>query len=205
MSGELHVTVGCMFAGKSTLAMTEVYRKCSIDRAVLVVKHHADVARNGSAALQTHDGFTCPGVAVGQLVPMLTDPRYQMAQDVVVEEAQFFPDLLEFCALAVERDGKIVHVYGLDADCLRRPFGQVAELLPRADTFRKVNALCQLCRNGRPAIHTLHRSALTVANDISVGGGETYMALCRQHYVEQMTRVQNVDTAMLINWSATRA
>lgn len=80
---------------------------------------------------------------------LLTCTDYQLAQVVAVDEvspwlshpccspylydgwwntqkqAQFFPDLVEFCRIAVDRDHKRVHVAGLDGDFRRQPFGKV--------------------------------------------------------------------------------
>lgn len=48
-----------------------------------------------------------------------------LPQVIAVDEAQFFPDLLEFCTHAADRDAKLVLVAGLDGDFRRRQFGQV--------------------------------------------------------------------------------
>lgn len=40
----------------------------------------------------------------------------------MIDEAQFFPDLVEFCRDAADFDGKRVCVAGLDGDYLRQPF-----------------------------------------------------------------------------------
>ena len=48
-----------------------------------------------------------------------------LLQVIAVDEAQFFPDLLDFCVQAADRDAKVVLVAGLDGDFLRRQFGQV--------------------------------------------------------------------------------
>jgi Thymidine kinase len=48
-----------------------------------------------------------------------------LLQVIAVDEAQFFPDLLDFCAHAADCDAKVVLVAGLDGDFRRRQFGQV--------------------------------------------------------------------------------
>lgn len=42
-----------------------------------------------------------------------------------IDEAQFLPDLLEFCTTAADVDRKHVVVAGLDGDFKRQRFGQV--------------------------------------------------------------------------------
>ena len=44
---------------------------------------------------------------------------------IAIDEAQFFPDLLDFCTSAADEDSKRVIVAGLDGDFQREKFGQV--------------------------------------------------------------------------------
>ncbi len=46
-------------------------------------------------------------------------------QVIAIDEAQFFPDLVDFCTSAADRDSKLVLVAGLDGDFMRQQFGQV--------------------------------------------------------------------------------
>lgn len=48
-----------------------------------------------------------------------------MAQVFAIDEAQFFPDLLEFCRWAADVEHRTVIVAGLDGDFRRKKFGQV--------------------------------------------------------------------------------
>jgi hypothetical protein len=111
----------------------------------------------------------------------LMDP-YLEAKLVVIEEGQFFEDLYEFVLKAVEKDKKMVVVGGLDGDCFRKPFGQILQLIPLADTLTKLTAFCKICADGTPGIFTYR---LTESKEtIEVGGDEMYMPLCRAHYNE---------------------
>jgi len=46
-------------------------------------------------------------------------------QVIAIDEAQFFPDLREFCTKAANEDHKQVIVVGLNGDFRREKFGQV--------------------------------------------------------------------------------
>jgi hypothetical protein len=54
---------------------------------------------------------------VGELWPLI--------DTIAIDEAQFFPDLLDFCSYAADQEGKHLLVAGLDGDYMRRRFGQV--------------------------------------------------------------------------------
>jgi thymidine kinase len=51
--------------------------------------------------------------------------QYQDFQVIAIDEAQFLPDLLEFCTAAADIDHKQILVAGLDGDFKRLRFGQV--------------------------------------------------------------------------------
>jgi thymidine kinase len=82
----------------------------------------------------------------------------------------------------VEGQGKHVLVFGLDGDSERRPFGQVLDLIPLADKYAKLQAECRLCGDGTAALFTKRFSDAT--EQVSVGGQESYKAVCRKHYLE---------------------
>ena len=50
---------------------------------------------------------------------------FTSVQVIAIDEAQFFGDLVEFCAAAADHEAKHVIVAGLDGDFQRRRFGQV--------------------------------------------------------------------------------
>jgi thymidine kinase len=104
------------------------------------------------------------------------------ATHVVIEEAQFFPDLYEVVLQMVEGQGKHVLVFGLDGDSKRKSFGQVLDLIPVADMYTKLRAECRLCGDGTAALFTKRFSSATT--QVSVGGEESYKAVCRKHYLD---------------------
>jgi thymidine kinase len=75
----------------------------------------------------------------------LLGPAYHKLQVLAIDEAQFFPDLAEFCAQAVDGDGKHVIVAGLSGDFRRRRFGQLLELMPLADSITQLTSKCGFC------------------------------------------------------------
>jgi thymidine kinase len=107
---------------------------------------------------------------------------FAKATYVVIEEAQFFPDLYDVVLEMVEKRGKHLLVFGLDGDSERRPFGQVLDLIPVADTYVKLQAECRLCGDGTVALFTKRFSPYIA--QVCVGGIDIYKAVCRKHYLE---------------------
>jgi len=71
---------------------------------------------------------------------------------IAIDEAQFLPDLLQFCSHAADVDNKQILIAGLDGDFRRQRFGQVGQLScltshPSDFTslLRHVNEPCTVC------------------------------------------------------------
>jgi len=185
MVGRIDVVTGCMFAGKSTRAVATAQRSQFVGRRVFVIKHAHDT-RYGKDGIATHSGKEAEVgcVAATRLLPLRSRPDYAAADAVVIDEGQWFDDLVAFCVAAAEVDNKSVSVFGLDGTFNREPFGQIAQLCPLADTFVKISALCRYCGDETPAMFSLrHRSSPGDAVTM-VGGAELYSPVCRRHYLE---------------------
>lgn len=181
LSGEIHVIVGPMFAGKTTALLRRI--QCEIDkgRNVAMIKSDKDT-RYAIDSVVTHDGARMQCLALNELSTFRTKlgvESYDKLDVIGIDEAQFFEDLYDFCCSAADRDGKTVIVAGLDGDYLRRRFGSVLDIIPLADSVTKLTARCELC--GRPAHFTLRKTEQTETE--LIGGADVYMPVCRQHYV----------------------
>lgn len=182
MSLELYL--GPMFAGKSSAILGIIRRNEVIKRATLCLTSALDKRYTTEARIVSHNKESYPAVAVSELTPLLETPDFAAAKCIIIEEAQFFPDLRIFTLEAVETYGKHVICVGLDGDSERRPFGQLLELIPYSDKVQKFTALCTRCGDGTEAIFT-YRKAGSPGAQIAVGGQDTYQPVCRRHYLAE--------------------
>ena len=192
----LRLFIGPMFAGKSTRVLTIVRRFQSVRRNVCIITHSLDTRYTSTPALVSHDHQKLPALAGATLMPFLTTSEFANCALLVIEEAQFFPDLVEFVDLAVDTHKKHVVVVGLDGDSERRPFGDILRLVPKCDSVEKLMALCTLCGDGTEAPFTFSRKEAVSESVPVVGADETYMPLCRKHYLDQRfprARKESVD------------
>lgn len=97
------------------------------DKTIAMVKSDKD-NRYSRTEITTHDGLARPCYAVAQLADLRSavGQSYDSIQVIAIDEAQFFPDLLEFCVDASDHDNKQILIAGLDGDFQRRRFGQVS-------------------------------------------------------------------------------
>ncbi|KAI3456558.1 hypothetical protein Pfo_013221 [Paulownia fortunei] len=180
-SGEIHVIVGPMFAGKTTTLLKRMKSESSNGRSIAIIKSNKDT-RYGLDSIVTHDGEKLPCVPLADLSSFqekIGAEVYDKLEVIGIDEAQFFEDLYDFCSKAADHDGKTVIVAGLDGDYLRRSFGSVLDVIPIADSVTKLTARCEVC--GKRAFFTLRKTDETKTELIA--GAEVYMPVCRKHYV----------------------
>jgi thymidine kinase len=187
----LELIIGPMFAGKSSALQSIVRRNKAIGVDVLVLKHTIDrryLSMSENREVISHDKQTCPALECARLLDTITLEEFGKAQLIIVEEGQFFEDLVEFALTVVEKLGKDLVVVGLDGDAHRKPFGKILDLIPLADSVQRLYALCRYCVNGTPARFTcpvtVDSAAATLDGQPNVGGADAYQPLCRKHYLE---------------------
>jgi len=129
----LSVTMGCMFSGKTSALI-----KRDIEGIHLVLDYDTTGAKESyPSQLYSHDG-----VSIHCNKTTTLDIDISMADVISINEAQFFPDLIPFIKSALKQNKKI-YVYGLDGDYKQEPFGSMLELIPMADEYIKLYAICK--------------------------------------------------------------
>jgi len=172
----LDLVVGCMFSGKSTELIRIVRRLETISENYIVIKPKIDT-RYSANNVSTHDKVEHKCIIKENLISLFEDNNYMGAKHIIIEEAQFFPDLEPFVLKAVDDDKKHITVVGLDGDSDRNNFGQMHKLYPLCDSIIKLKALCLQCNDGTEAIFS--KRIIEEKQQTSIGSNEKYIAVCR--------------------------
>jgi len=146
-----------MYSGKTTALIRDAPGGLVIDY---------DTGVHGT--LKNHNGVSIPCVTT----KILSTVDVSKSQKILVNEAQFFHGLVEFVQQML-RLGKTVHVYGLDGDFKQCPFGEILSLIPLADTYTKLYAVCQTC-SGKASF-----SKRLSSNTLQYGPHDRYIPVCR--------------------------
>ena len=176
-NGYLELITGCMFSGK-TSKLIELYKQYDLCDIPVAVINHAGDDRYSTTHLATHDGQQIPCTITTNLEDISSSDSIQNAKVILINEGQFFSDIVPWVTACVEDEGKIVFVCGLDGDFTRTGFGNWLDLIPLADNIVKLTALCTSCKR-RPGIFS-HR--LTDETDQVLIGNEQYTPVCRACY-----------------------
>ena len=142
--GWIEVVCGSMFSGKTEELIRRLKRAKIANLKVEIFKPGIDV-RYDETKVVSHDANSIQSTPLSnsQEILLLTE-----GVDVVgIDEAQFFDDEIANVCETLASKGIRVIVAGLDMDYLGNPFGQMPNLLAKADYITKLHAICVRCGN----------------------------------------------------------
>jgi thymidine kinase len=181
-AGYLKVILGPMFSGK-TSELIRIYRRyMGADVKNCCVINHIIDTRYDSEKMSSHNKDMINSFNYTNLKDCLTHVTDYSV--FLINEGQFFPDLIETVHILVNMHKKSVYVCGLDGDFKRNEFGKdsntsnILQLIPNCDDVVKLKAICKKCKK-RDAIFT-HR--LSNESQQTVVGIDNYTSYCRHCY-----------------------
>jgi len=173
----IEIILGCMFSGKSTELLRRTNRYKAIGKQILLINHKYDSRTDNS--IQTHSNIKQTAIKTSELSSLLNTKEFKNADVIGIDEAQFFPDLLQFVESA-ELHNKIIIVAGLDGDYKRKPIGQILQIIPLCDEVVKLNAMDMIDEDGSPGIFS--KRIVDTEGQVLVGANESYKAVSRKNY-----------------------
>lgn len=180
MSGRVEIILGCMFSGKSTELIRRVSRYNAINFSTLIVNSMLDT-RCGNDVITTHSNESKKAVKVERLMQITEEPNFNKIKVFGIDEAQFFPDLVDFVKYA-ERFHKIIIIAGLDGDFNREPFGQILNCIPLCDEVVKLTAMDMYDNDAQPAVFS--KRLVKDGNQVKIGDKGEYIAVSRKNYLD---------------------
>ncbi len=178
--GRLELIIGPMFSGKSTRVIEISNRYESIGKNVLNITHLID-NRYGNGVISSHNKIQKKAICTDKLMDLIHCEKYINSEIILVEEGQFFSDLVNFVKLSVDIDKKHVIVAGLNGDYKREKFGSILDLIPMSENVEMLTAFCKKCNDGTLA-HFTKRIILDKDAQTLVGSDDIYIPVCRFHY-----------------------
>lgn len=180
MPGRLELIIGPMFSGKSTELIRHIRMLKVINASFVVIKPRMDT-RYEATKIVSHNKDSESCIVVDDLNE-ISDEALHNIPYLILDEGQFLKNLKSRVLYWVEELGKNVIVGGLDGDFQRNPIGEILQLIPYADAYSKKTALCKVCNDGTAALFS-HRLSDANKEQICIGSTETYIPVCREHYL----------------------
>lgn len=171
--GYLDLVVGGMFSGK-TEHLIKIYNKFKNENKIFVINHDLDT-RYDKNNIVSHNRNKIP---INSKVSKLSQINLESIENfkiIIINESQFFPDLVEFVNYLLKKKKKI-YISGLDGDHKQKKFGQIIDLIPKCDNIIKLKSVCNIC-NRKKGIFT--KRIANYQQQILIGAGESYIPICR--------------------------
>lgn len=176
-TGYLEIFIGPMYSGK-TSKLLEIYKQYKFCNVPIEVINYSEDTRYHDTMLSSHDEIMIPCIQTLKMRDVMNEERIQKADVILINEGQFFEDLVPVVLELVQLKKK-VYVSGLDSDFERKKFGTLLDLIPMCDKVTKIHSLCSLCKDGTAGIFSLR---LTQEKEQKVIGSECYIPVCRYCY-----------------------
>jgi len=180
MCGKLELIIGPMFSGKSTELIRRIRLLQKIEKKILVIKPIID-SRYNQDKITSHNYESVDCMVLEKLADIAND-EINKYNTIVVDEGQFFYDLVPVVTKWVDNFNVDIIVGGLDGDFQRQPIGTILDLIPHADQCHKLSSLCNECKDGTPAPFSFR--LVDSSDKVLVGGSESYIPVCRKHFNE---------------------
>lgn len=163
---------GSMFSGKTEELIRRLKRVKIANLKVEIFKPAIDT-RYDEQKIVSHDtnAIHSTPVSSSQNILLLT----QDVDVVGIDEAQFFDSEISSVCEQLAQKGIRVIVAGLDMDYLGNPFGQMPNLLAKADYITKLHAICQVCGN----IANISYRKVKAEGQVLLGEKDVYEPRCR--------------------------
>ena len=180
----LHFVYSTMNAGKSIelLKTAHNYEECG--KSVLLLTPEVDI-RGGVGVIESRIGLKRNAIPINGETDLWKIATEHSPDCVLIDEAQFLSKehVVQLVRVADEADITVM-CFGLKSDFRGEQFEGSYYLMVYAD---KIEELKTICWCGRKAIFNARvrdGELIRSGKQIEIGGNESYIPLCRKHYME---------------------
>ena len=192
-TGYLEIIYGPMKSGKTSrlLQLYKQFKFCEIP--VMVINHCKDTVHSDTQ-LSSHDKIMIPCIQANKLTDLINfshmdehdkeqeqeHVQFTNAKVILINEAQFFDDIVPWVTTAVEKYKKNVYICGLNSDFKRQPFGNWLDLQQICDKVTHLHSWCGVCKKKQ----ALFSHRLSGETDKIVIGADNYSPVCRTCWLD---------------------
>ncbi len=171
-SAYLELCIGPMFAGKTTYLLDLINHFNNTNQSFTVIKPILD-SRYNNDKITSHNDLSYKCIALNKLNEINDDILESI---IIVDEGQFFPDLVEVVKSWL-LSNKRIFISGLNGDFNMNPLGDIIHLIPIADNIVYKRSLCKC---GYYASFSSLKNNIKHETNVVIGGNDKYMPTCRK-------------------------
>ena len=177
---KLYFRYGAMGSSKTANAIMVQYNYGERHQRVLMVKPQME-NRDGERVIRSRMGLWTECVFAEELESINLKDEYDC---IIVDEAQFLTkEQVEFLVHVVDDLNIPVIAYGLRADFKGNFFEGSKWLMAWADTIEEVKTICWCGKKATCNARVINGKVAREGEQIVLGGNESYVSLCRKHWM----------------------
>jgi thymidine kinase len=197
--GRLDIVIGTMFSGKTSYILGEITKMAELNYKTLYINIEFD--NRSEQIFSTHNPFFenhtdfIKKENIQKNVKMiksktLMDLEIDSYDVIIVDEAHFFDELIEFANKCLDKKKNIV-VAGLQADFRGIKFGKILDLIPICTDIKRLHAYCSECAKSKKCRIAIYSKRVIKSKKITeIGGSDKYIPVCREHFQEAESEIQ---------------
>ena len=181
----INLIMGPMFSGKTTKLINcyNEFVKTHGKEKCLAINYAMDKRYTNESKIVSHDGISIDCYDTTDLFHFINSPLTQQiflkAKYIFINEAQFFPNLLNLTLLIKNILNKNFILCGLDYDYKREQFGELLDLVSHSNNVYNLTGTCNTPNCINPS--TCSHRVVNFNNQILIGN-TCYVPLCLQCY-----------------------
>lgn len=190
---KLYFRYGAMGSSKTANALMVRYNYLERGMKVILLKPRLD-KRDGEKVIVSRIGLNAPCEYVEDFICMAQE-RWKSPADtagysaVIIDEAQFMTrEQVDFMAHVVDDLEVPVICYGLRTDFRSEMFPGSARLFELADVIEQIPTVCWCGKKAQFNARIVNGRMADTGDQVFLGGNESYIALCRKHFMRKEFR-----------------
>lgn len=183
---KLYFRHGAMGSSKTANALMVEYNYYERGKEALLAKPRLD-DRDGKTVLRSRIGLEKPCIFVEDIQKM-SDEKIALYSCIIIDEAQFLTkEQVAFLVHIVDDLEVPVICYGLRTDFRHELFEGSMWLMAWADKIEEIKTVCWCGKGANCNARLVDGKVIYHGEQIMMGGNESYISLCRKHYMEGNT------------------
>lgn len=189
---KLYFRYATMGAGKSLDLLKTAYNYEERNKNVLLLTSKFD-NRNGLDKITSRVGLSMPAISISDTTNIFEYVKLQHSVNrydcVLIDEVQFLTKkhIWELTEI-VDKLNLTVITYGLRIDYKGEPFEGSCYLMAYADKIEELKTICEFGDKATMNLRVVDGEPVFEGEQVSIGGNESYIPVCRKYYKQQLLK-----------------
>lgn len=189
---KLYFRYATMGAGKSLDLLKTAYNYEERNKNVLLLTSKFD-NRHGLDNITSRVGLSMPAISISDTTNIFEYVKLQHSVNrydcVLIDEVQFLTkDHIWQLTDIVDKLNLTVITYGLRIDYRGEPFEGSCYLMALADKIEELKTICEFGDKATMNLRVIDGEPTFEGEQVSIGGNESYLPVCRKYYKQQLLK-----------------